>query len=233
MTAVDGKAGSRYPNRIRSIALSLSARYGDFAHYNKKDPYRELIFILCSTMTQEAVYRRVYSVVLRHFPTPESLAKAKRSELMGFLTPGGLARRKASHMQQVARELVRRLGPASMKSLGRMPDQELEAWLTSLPGIGKKVARCVMLYAFDREVFPVDTHCWRVAQRLHWIGTTTTTISDKGADALQEMIPSRLRRSLHVNFVSLGRDTCRANRPDCRACVLHRICPSAVDKPVP
>jgi endonuclease-3 len=86
-----------------------------------------------------------------------------------------------------------------------------------------------MLYSFGRRVFPVDTHCWRVAWRLGWVqgSSASSSASVKGADALQGRIPEDLRLSLHVNMVSLGRDKCHPRDPECESCVLHRMCPSA------
>ncbi|MEZ5304792.1 MAG: endonuclease III domain-containing protein [Verrucomicrobiales bacterium] len=105
---------------------------------------------------------------------------------------------------------MRRFGKLSLADLRRLPDGEVEAFLTSLKGVGKKVARCVMMYSLDRQVFPVDTHCWRIARRLGWVRPTQKDghCSERDMDRLQERIPPARRYSLHVNMVSLGRGFC-------------------------
>jgi endonuclease III len=107
-----------------------------------------------------------------------------------------------------------------------MSDDECEQFLLGLPGVGTKVARCVMMYSLDRQVFPVDTHCWRICRRLGWVRRTTPdgNCSRRDADRLQSRIPPELRRSLHVNMVSLGKRLCLAGSPRCDECPIGRLC---------
>src|SRR3989338_3983917 len=108
----------------------------------------------------------------------------------------------------------------------KMSDEECEQFLSSLPGVGKKVARCVMLYSLNRQVFPVDSHCWRIANRLGWNKKTCNSknYSVKDMDFLQELIPPTMRFSLHVNMVSHGRKICTARSPKCKACTINCYC---------
>ena len=86
-----------------------------------------------------------------------------------------------------------------------------------------------MLYSLGHEVFPVDTHCWRISQRLGWIRSTSRdgVCSKRDMDRLQEKIPAKLRFSLHVNMISLGREICIDGRPRCNLCPLKQLCRSA------
>ena len=84
-----------------------------------------------------------------------------------------------------------------------MTDAPLEAYLAALPGVGLKTARCVMMYSLDRAVFPVDTHCMRLFEHLGIIEGRMRF--EYAQDPLQDMVPPRIRRSLHVNAVALGR----------------------------
>jgi endonuclease III len=216
-------SNAKYPKTVRAVARLLQRRYEDFAHYNKRDPYRELIFISCSTLTQETVYRRIYASFVRKFPNMSAASRATVLELRRVLDPGGLGRRKATLLKRLFSTSVERFGVSGLGKLRRLDDQELEDALLDLPGMGKKVARCVMLYSYRRQVFPVDTHCWRMAKRLGWIRGSALT--PKMMDRLQEKIPPKLRFSLHVNMVSHGRAVCRARDPRCAACVLEAVCP--------
>jgi endonuclease-3 len=84
-----------------------------------------------------------------------------------------------------------------------------------------------MMCALQRDVFPVDVHVWRIAQRLGWIRPTRKdrSCSQRDMDRLQARVPVHLRYSLHVNLISLGRDLCRPSHPLCCKCPLWGICP--------
>ena len=101
----------------------------------------------------------------------------------------------------------------------------VEQYLTSLPGVARKTALCVMLYALDRDVLPVDTHVWRVAQRLG-IAPAGGWSEGRGR-ALEAAIPRELRGSLHVTMIAHGRRVCRARAPICESCTLADLCPTA------
>ena len=79
----------------------------------------------------------------------------------------------------------------------------------------------------------MDTHCWRIAKRLGWVRNTTPDghCSEKDMDRLQAKIPPGWRFSLHVNFLSLGREICQAVRPRCDECPLTDLCPKIGAKP--
>jgi endonuclease-3 len=83
-----------------------------------------------------------------------------------------------------------------------------------------------MLFSLRKEVFPVDTHCWRISKRLGWLETKGKSefCTSSEMDELQEMIPPELRFSLHVNLVSLGREFCSARLPKCSICPIERYC---------
>ncbi|MDO9012453.1 MAG: hypothetical protein Q7U78_11700 [Gallionella sp.] len=123
--------------------------------------------------------------------------------------------------------VVARFGEPNLEPLRSMSDQEAEDFLLSLPGVGKKIARCVLMYSLDRQVFPVDTHCWRIARRLGWVRPTQKDrhCAQRDMDRLQSKIPPELRYSLHVNMISLGREICTASAPKCDKCPLAALCP--------
>ncbi len=212
------------PKNVYPIARVLRHSYGDYAHQNKRDPYRELIYIFCSTMTREGVYQRVYASFIRRFPTFRGACAASTRDLEAILSAGGLGTRKAKLLKKIFSSLMRDQGITGLTKLKELDDGDLESVLLGLPGVGKKVARCLMLYSYDRAVFPVDTHCWRMMKRLGWV-RHARSLSPGVMDKLQQKIPPRLRFSLHVNMVSHGREICRAINPRCDMCVLDRYCP--------
>ena len=214
------------PKNLDSIAKILRRRYSDFDHFNKRNPLDELIFIICSVQTAEVSYKRTFRALRDEFRTFDRLNEAPAEYLARPLESGGLSQQKSKSLRKTFDIITERFGRLTLSPLREFTDQECEDFLTSLPSVGKKVARCVMMYSLDREVFPVDTHCWRIARRLGWIRTTTSDghCSEKDMDRLQAKIPPRWRFSLHVNFVSLGREFCTAARPNCTDCPIKKHC---------
>ena len=138
---------------------------------------------------------------------------------------GGLANTKAPRIQAILREVWEREGAFSVDRLRELSDADARAYLTSLPGIGPKTAAVVLSFALGRDAMPVDTHVHRVTKRL---GIIPANASAERADRLlHDLIPDGLRTPLHVGFIRLGRQVCKAPTPRCAACPLKDLCPTA------
>ena len=209
---------------LSEIASLLSSEYHDFNHYNKNDPLEELIFIVLSLLTQEAVYLRTHKNLFSLVDSPLSLARLSNTKIAQAISSGGLSVHKAERIKHIATRFLHEPGSDCTSSLGKMDDNDCEAYLLSLPGVGKKTARCVMMYSLERTVFPVDTHCFRIAKRLGLIDPDTKSVTNNIMDSLQEIIPAPYRYSLHVNMVSLGRSVCTPKKPRCGKCVIRKYC---------
>ncbi|MGP0087054.1 MAG: endonuclease III domain-containing protein [Steroidobacteraceae bacterium] len=221
------RANQRGPHDVGEISRLLARRYKNFDHYNRKNPLDELLFIICSTKTSESGYRETFRALRRRFPSNRMLAAARIPEISAAIARGGLAKKKACAIKAIMQKTTAQFGKPTLAPLRRTSDAECERLLTSLPGVGKKVARCVMMYSLGRKVFPIDVHCWRVARRLGWIRATRPNRLPSPADhdRLQSIIPPELRHRLHVNFVSLGRELCTKTLPKCAICPLMEMCP--------
>lgn len=212
----------KYASKIEEVAFALKKEYGDFAHLNKKNALDELFFILCSVKRSEKVYLEAFRSLKQNFPRYELIATSSVKKISRAVCWGGLQNQKAAAAKEIIKRLIENFGRPTLAPLKRMTDEECERFLTGLPGVGKKVARCVMLYSLDRQVFPVDVHCWRISSRLAWNGGNC---NNTAMDHLQTLIPPELRYSLHVNMVSHGRKICTASKPMCGDCVLTTFCP--------
>jgi len=212
--------------KIKKVALELKKEYKDFAHHNKKNPLDELFFILCSVKRGEKVYLEAFRSLKQEFPRYELLASASLKKISRTVSWGGLQNQKASSAKEIVKCLIESFGRPTLAPLKKMSDNDCERFLTGLPGIGKKAARCVMLYSLARQVFPVDAHCWRISSRLGWNGNRVSSnyISNAAMDHLQNLIPPSLRFTLHVNMVSHGRKICTARSPKCFKCVISSSC---------
>ncbi|MBI5731691.1 MAG: endonuclease III, partial [Ignavibacteriales bacterium] len=88
-------------------------------------------------------------------------------------------------------------------------------------GIGVKTASCVLLFALDRNICPVDTHVHRTTNR---IGIVSEKTPDKTFFALNKNFPERIAHSFHTNLIRLGREICKPTNPNCGICPLNKIC---------
>jgi endonuclease-3 len=141
------------------------------------------------------------------------------------IRPGGLANTKAPRIVAVLREIREREGGFDLAWMRDASDQEVTEYLTSLPGVGPKTAACVLAFSLDRPALPVDTHVYRVASRLGFLPPGTS--SARAHQVLHDLVPARLRVSMHVGLIRHGRTICRSGRPRCEVCPLQDLCPTA------
>jgi endonuclease III len=143
-------------------------------------------------------------------------------EIERVIHDAGLSRIKARQIKTLLRRLSKDFGSLSAGPLRSMDTETLERYLAHLPGVGLKTARCVMMYALDRQVFPVDTHCMRLFQNLGLIERRMRF--EYAQDPLQNTVPAEIRRTLHVNTVAHGRETCVPRAERCDDCVIAHLC---------
>lgn len=207
---------------LRQVDRLLARRYGSPFLGNKRNPISELVYIILSARTRGAEHEAIYCRLRRTFRTWEVVRDAPISAIERVIHDAGLSRIKARQIKALLQQLSADLGGLSGRTLCRLETPILERYLASLPGVGVKTARCVMLYSFDRAVFPVDTHCLRLFQN---IGLIQERIRFEYAqDRLQSLVPTDIRFSLHVNTVSHGRKTCLPSAPKCGACPIRSLC---------
>ncbi len=221
-------SGSCVPDEtqfIREVDRRLRV-YGDSRHFNKSNPLDELLFIILSAQTESYSYLETYKELKRRFPTGNALLAARETSIAAAIKSGGLARKKARQIKRAIRKISADIGKPSLAFLRKLKDHEVEAYLVSLPGIGVKSARCIMMYSLGRHVFPVDTHVWRISRRLGLTPAAPKPTPTMEKD-LEGKIPPDVRLTLHVNMVSHGREVCTTYWPKCSECVLADICPSA------
>jgi len=212
-------------SRVEEITKALVRKFGRPTLGNKRNPFNELLYILLSSKTPPYRYQEVYRKLRQAYARADKLTEARPEDIAMVITQGGLENRKARAIASIARRLKQEFGQVTLAPLKKMTDQEAEAFLTSLPEVNKKTARCVLMYALDRSVFPVDNHCFRVAQRLGWI-PKAVYLTDRHADELQAGVPEPLRRDLHIGMVLLGRNYCSPKHSQCSDCPLLKFCPT-------
>jgi endonuclease-3 len=183
-----------------------------------------LVQTILSQNTSDVNSGRTFAALKTRFPDWDELARADARAIVAAIKAGGLAAVKAGYLKAAARALLAERGGFTLAHLKNLGVAEAEAYLTALPGVGAKTARVVLLFAFGRDVFPVDTHILRLTRRLGYVGPRA------GAAAAHRFwdrhCPRGAAFELHLNLIRHGREVCHARRPECPACCLNDLCPS-------
>lgn len=207
---------------VSTVVATLSAAFGSPDHGNKQDPLDELVFILLSQMTTHHSYRRVFERLKSKYPSWVDALRAGEDALTATIADAGLSHQKAPRIMAILGRLENDFGQPTLFPLNAMSDSKAECYLRSLPGVGIKTARCVMMYSLGRDVLPVDTHLARVAYRMGWVRIGQSAA--KLHATLDSVVQPSLRFELHVNAIPLGRMFCLAKAPRCQACPVVAYC---------
>jgi endonuclease-3 len=171
--------------------------------------------ILAAQCTDERV-NTITPGLFRRFPTAADLAQADRAELEGIIRSAGFFRNKAKSILGAARRIVEVYS-------GIVPDSMAE--LVTLPGVARKTANIVLSAGYGKaEGIAVDTHAGRLARRL---GLSREEDPVKVERDLMALLPRKDWLDFNVLLVEHGRAICQARKPDCPACFLGGLCPSA------
>ena len=202
-------------SRVRRIRDRLRELYGRPTAPPHGHGLDELILTVLSQSTNDRNRDVAFLRLRARFPSWEEVRDAPNEEVEAAIRPGGISKVKSRRIQEILRALPEPLdGP-------HLCDQ---AFLTSLPGVGRKTAACVRLFAYGERDVPVDTHVSRVGTRLGLFreGAPFAELHE----TMLELTPPGQELELHVNMLRHGRRTCHARRPDCGACALLRMCPT-------
>lgn len=208
--------------KVRRVVKLLEAEYNSPRHYNKRNPLNEFLFILLSLRTDERVYNNAYRKFKRKYRRWSDVYADTVENIAATIYRCGLARQKAERLKKALEKIMRDFGDLSLKYLKSYDNEQMEKYLLSLPGVGLKMARCIMMFSFAREVLPVDAHTYRISQRIGFLdGGLTESRVHKIMDGI---MPKKFRYSYHVNCVAHGRLVCKAAKPNCGSCVVNELC---------
>jgi endonuclease-3 len=204
----------------------LLAHFGEPVWETRFAPLEELVGTILSQHTSDINSERAFQALTATYSSWEGVRDAPLDQLIDTIRCGGLAVVKAQRIQAVLRALTDDDGRVRLADLRRMPRQEAVTMLTSLPGVGRKTAACVLLFGSHVPAIPVDTHVHRVAQRVGLVDTRTS--ADATEDALESALEPGEYYAFHVNVIRLGREVCKAPRPRCEVCPLRPRCAHGV-----
>jgi endonuclease III len=212
----------------------LLEHYGPYVTPQRPHLLDELLYFMLSTRTTTPACDAAFTAFRKAFPRHDRIPEESVAALAVPLHGVGLAQRRASDIRESWHRLREHFGRVTLAPLRKMPVTDAEAFLVSLPGIGIKVARCFLMFGLHAPVFAVDTHIWRLSQRLGWLPDQKGAAPHpKGVDAIQAFVPMTDPVSLHVNLIFLGRDFCNGREQKCPDCPLRTVCPSAKKRQTP
>jgi len=207
------------PRRLRTILARLRDAYGRPVPRAHRAPIDELVLTVLSQNTNDRNRDVAYERLRERFASWAEVRDAPVMEVEDAIRPGGLAPTKAGRIQ----EILRALGDDDLAWLETAPLEEARAYLTGLPGVGRKTAACVLLFSYGRPDIPVDTHVYRVGTRLGlWRPKAPL---DEAHDEMLRLARGSDPYEAHVALIRHGRRTCTARAPGCRACPLLSLCP--------
>jgi endonuclease-3 len=229
--AVSGKTRAWTPPtraRVTRIRDRLREVYGAPLMRPHGHPIAELILTVLSQSTNDRNRDVAYLRLRARLPTWELVRDAPLAEVEEAIRPGGISKVKSARIQAILRAITQdpRDLPQelSLDWMPRVSIGEARDYLLALPGVGRKTAACVLLFAYGLRDVPVDTHVSRVGMRLGLLraGAPFQELHDE----MLALTPPGQELELHVNLLRHGRRTCYARSPACGECALARMCPS-------
>lgn len=180
-------------------------------HYNS--PFELLVAVILSAQCTDKRVNIITPPLIEAFPTPELMAAASDEEIFSYIRSVSYPNNKTKSLKGMARMLAEEFDsqvPSDIDSL------------LKLPGVGRKTANVILSVVFDKAAMAVDTHVFRVSERL---GLTTNSKSPLETErVLVKHIPAELIPKAHHWLILHGRYVCKARKPECLDCGLAPLC---------
>ena len=175
-------------------------------------PFRILIATILSARTKDENTTKAADKLFKLYGTPQKLAKAKVRDVEKVIKSVGFYHVKSKRIIEVANLIL-------SKYNGKVP-ADIDK-LVDMPGVGRKTANCVLVYAFEKPAIPVDTHVHRISNRL---GLVDTKMPEETEMALREKIPKKYWLDINNTFVMYGQNICKPISPMCDVCKIRKTC---------
>lgn len=200
-------------HKADKIISALAAAYPDARPALEfSSPYELLVAVILSAQCTDKRVNIVTKELFKDYNTPEKMLTLSVEELGEKIKSCGLYRSKAAHILSASRDIVEKFG-------GKVPETQKE--LKTLAGVGQKTANVVYAVAFGGEAIAVDTHVFRVSNRLGLAESDNVTDTEK---SLNKLIDRHLWSKAHHYLIYHGRQVCKAIKPDCENCCVSSLC---------
>ncbi len=191
------------PPRMTALRELHEAETGNFSI---------LIGTILSARTKDETTTKAVKALFSKYKTPKALANAKVKDVEKIIKSIGFYHVKSKRILEVSKII-------DSKYNGVVPDNLEE--LIALPGVGRKTANCVLVYAFDKPAIPVDIHVHRISNRL---GLVNTKSPEDTEQALMKKIPKKYWIKINDTFVMYGQNICKPISPMCNVCKIKKSC---------
>ncbi|MBQ0079051.1 MAG: endonuclease III [Eubacterium sp.] len=199
--------------QINDVIDRLRAAYPDAGcALNHENVYQLVIAVTLSAQTTDKSVNQVTPALFEKFPTPEALAAADQDDVIECIRSIGMYKTKSRNIIALAKKLNEDFD-------GVVPHDYDK--LVSLPGVGRKTANVVLAEGFGEQRIPVDTHVFRVTNR---IGLVSEKDVLKTELALMKVLPENRWTETHHTFIFHGRNCCTARSPKCSGCPISNLC---------
>lgn len=216
------KAANDLKQKYQAVHHTLIETYGEPTWRQHLPPVDELVSTILSQSTSDTNRDKGFYALKERYSDWESVMNAPEEKVIETIRPAGLANQKGPRIQAALRYVQTKRDEISLDFLADLPLDEAKSWLTNIKGVGPKTAAIILLFAFNRPAFPVDTHVHRITRRLGLIGPKVT--ADKAHPILENMGNPDTFYPLHLNLIRHGRETCLARNPKCMECSLQSYC---------
>lgn len=196
----------------------LSTVFTDKPALNFSSPYQLLIAVILSAQCTDERVNKITAELFKEHGTPEKMLTLSQKELEKYIFSCGLYKSKAEHILSATSDIIEKFG-------GQVPT-DLES-LRSLAGVGRKTANVVYSVAFKGNAIAVDTHVFRVSNRIGLVNAKTVLSTEKG---LMKILDKNDWSRAHHYLIYLGRSFCKASKPDCQNCPINIQCKKAIKK---
>lgn len=219
----------RNPRQLKALRTKtaevhrrLAKRFGTPKWQGPEDPLESIIWTILSQNTNDLNSERAYRSLRKAFPRWELLLEAPVGGIARAIRVGGLANRKSKHIKDFLKWVKRTYGRLSLKAMHDMTPEEAVETFTRHKGIGLKTVYVTLLFACGKDVFPVDTHIYRIVRRLGIVPGKASR--DQVTKLMQVLVSKGKSFALHLNLIAFGRTVCKAQKPLCWDCPLVRLC---------
>ena len=199
-------------SKAKQIVDILSGVFTDKPALNFSSPYELLVAVILSAQCTDERVNKVTAVLFEKYNTPQKMLSLSQEQLEKYIFSCGLYKNKASHILSASKDILQKFD-------GQVPNTLEE--LRTLAGVGRKTANVVYSVAFKGDAIAVDTHVFRVANRIGLVKGNNVLATEKGL--MKILDKSDWSRSHHY-LIYLGRSFCKAGKPDCANCPLTGVC---------
>ena len=213
---------------LRYIIQNLERAYGVPENGRACDPLDMLVQIILSQATSDTNSDRTFAALKRRFPNWDAVLRARTATIADTIREGGLANQKAAVIRDLLRQIKERHGALDLSFLHDWPTREAAQYLSQFRGIGPKTVACTLLFACRKDIFPLDTHIFRILRRM---GLIPQKCTDRRAhEIMNDLVPAGKFYSFHVNLIRHGRRLCRPRDPLCQRCPVVEYCDYAATR---